>query len=109
MIQNGNKAEQVLAQLKTQTATYIELPFNTGDFLLIAHYKLIAHYRQMLKHMEHKDADQNLPTDQAYKRKELEVEVLFQLDKVLALTQLSEEQLETLRAYKAMHEQLLQE
>ncbi len=94
MMQKRHKAEQVLAQLKAQTATYIELPFNTGDFLLIAHYKLIAHYRQILTLMADKDPEQNLPADQVHKRKELEEEVLFQLDKVLALTLLSEEQLE---------------
>lgn len=89
--------EEMLMQLKAHTPLYIELPFNTGDFLVIAHYKLIAHYRQALK----------LPGDQVRKRKELHEEVLFQLHKVLVLTLLTDEQLEKLREYKALHEQIL--
>lgn len=108
MTHHAHNDENVLVQLKAQTATYIELPFNTGDFLLIAHYKLIAHYRQTLNLMADNDPDQSLLADHVHKRRDLEEEVLFQLDKVLALSLLNEEQLEKLRSFKAMHEQLLQ-
>jgi hypothetical protein len=109
VIQESHNEEQVLAQLKAQTVVYIELPFNTGDFLLIAHYKLIGHYRQRLKILEQQHGDSVQLKAYADKRIELEEEVLFQLDKVLALTLLTEEQLLQLRSFKTFHEQLLEE
>lgn len=103
MLHNANDDEKILAQLKSQTAAYIGLPFNTGDFLMIAHYKLIAHYSKVLKQA----GTQGLTEDDLSKRKELHEEVLFHLHKVLALTLLSDEQLTELRRFKTLHEQTL--
>lgn len=103
MMPNAPQDEETLLQLKSHTATYIGLPFNTGDFLVIAHYKLIAHYSRALKQA----GTPGLTEEEASKRKELHEEVLFQLDKVLALTLLSDEQLLALRQFKALHEQAL--
>lgn len=97
MLHNANDDEKILAQLKSQTAAYIGLPFNTGDFLVIAHYS------KVLKQSE----AQGLTEDDLSKRKELHEEVLFHLHKVLALTLLSDEQLTELRRFKILHEQIL--
>ena len=109
MIYHAHQDEALLSQLKAQTAFYSELPFNTGDFLIIAHYKLIAHYSRVLKQMEGQVPGHSLPEEDAYRRKELHEEVLFQLGKVLALTSLTEEQLTQLHAFKALHEEALHE
>jgi hypothetical protein len=101
--------ESTLAELMAQTPVYRELPFTTGDFLIIVHYKLIAHYRQALKRQFSENPDMGLLRDDADRRRALHEELLFQLNKVLALSSLSEAQQQQLLSFKMMHEHLLED
>jgi hypothetical protein len=109
MIDIGDMYKQRLTQLKGHSSFYENLPFNTGDFLLIANYKLIGNYRQLINGLQSGRCDETCLNEYAHKRKALHEELLFQLDKALSLSSLTEKETEQLQTYKILHETLLQE
>lgn len=101
--------KQWLAELKSHSSFYENLPFNTGDFLLIANYKLIGNYRKLLNDLQSGRCDEECLDDYARKRKVLHEEMLFQLGKALSLSSLTEKETEQLQGLKELHKKLLVE